>query len=177
MAEGSDRALRMMAAALEKEEYGLNFYKEASAKCGNELGREIFSKLMVEEGIHIKRIKEIYQSLQGGQPWPKDWKQYKQENDDLQALFRKRMKEHGPKIEAGVTDLEAVNTGLEFEQGAIDFYEKALKEASDPQEKEFIEIMIDEERTHFASLSDTKQFLTDPEAWFIETERGQLDGA
>ena len=37
--------------------------------------------------------------------------------------------------------------------------------------------MVKEERTHYATLSDIKLFLTDPESYYTEIERHGLDGA
>ncbi len=177
MAEESDRALRMLATALEKEERGRDFYGQAVSTCSNELGKDIFRTLMVEEGIHIKRVKEIYEALHLGKGWSNDWKSHKQENENLQALFRERIRKLGPGVKAASSDLEALEVGLGFEQGAIDFYEQELARAIDPLEKEFIQVMIKEERSHYASLSDTKLYLTNPESWFTEMERHTLDGA
>ncbi len=69
MAEGSERSLQMLAAALEKEEKGREFYRDAAAKCSNDLAKEIFRILTSEEGVHITRIKQIYTALEGGKKW------------------------------------------------------------------------------------------------------------
>ena len=73
MTEGSDRSLRMLQAALEKEQKGREFYEKAASECVNELGRDVFRVLAQEEVIHIKRVKQIYESLQGGKSWTDDW--------------------------------------------------------------------------------------------------------
>jgi len=177
MAEEGSRSLQMLASALEKEQRGLEFYKTAESKCANELGEDIFRMLAAEEGVHITRIKEIYTSLEGGKAWPGDWKSHKMENENLQKLFRERMAGLGSKVGAETGDLEALNVGIELEQGAINFYEQELTRASDQLEREFIEQMIREERSHYQSLSEIKQYLTDPESWFAEMERHGLDGA
>ncbi len=177
MTEGHDRSLQMLATALEKEQRGRDMYKQAEAQCTNNLGKEILHMLMVQEGVHISRIKSIYDSLQAGQPWPEDWKSLKQENENLQELFRARAREFGQKLKADTTDLDALDMGLEFEQGAIKFFQEELSTASHPKEREFIEAMILEERSHYSSLADMKLYLSDPESWYQEIERGVLDGA
>jgi len=177
MADTGDRSLKMLAAALEKEVRGREFYVKAVATCTNELGKDIFRVLTAEEAVHIRRVKEIYEALSGGKPWTGEWKSYRMENQNLQALFRKRMKQLGSKIKAETGDLEALEIGLKFEQGAIDFYKTELGKATDPLEREFIEVMILEEQSHYASLADVKLYLTNPESWYIETERHTLDGA
>jgi len=167
----------MLAVALEKEERGRDFYIQAASTCSNELGKDIFRVLASEEGIHIKRVTEIYKSVEKGKPWTDDWKAYRQQNENLQRLFRERMAKLGPKVKAETGDLEALDIGLQFEQGAIDFYEQEAKRTVDRIEREFIDRMIAEERSHYASLSDIKLYLTDPESWFTEVEHHGLDGA
>lgn len=175
--ESSDRAVKMLAAALEKEEKGRDFYKQAVEKCSNELGKDMFRTLAAEEAIHIKRIKEIYETLSSGEKWSLGWKAHKFENEDLQKLIRARISKLGPKIKAGTGDLEAVRIGIEMEQSAIKFYEEQNEKASDPLEKDFIQCMIGEERSHYASLNDVRLFFENPESWFAEKERHTLDGA
>jgi rubrerythrin len=177
MGEPSERSLKMLATALEKEEQGRNFYQQSVNSCFDDFGKEMFRILMNEEGVHITRIKEIYSALQGGKPWSADWKSHQPDNENLQELFRKRMRDLGAKETWQAGDLEAVNVGLQFEQSAIKFYEEALTDAVDPLEKEFIEAMIREERVHYASLADLKQFFSEPELWLAEMERHTLDGA
>lgn len=176
MTHNEDRALSILAAALEKEKKGRDFYKEASDKCVNPLGKEIFRTLMVDEGAHVKRVMEIFDTISKGQKWDTNWKHYKVENKDLQKLFRKRIETIGSRVQGDNSDIEAISIGLEMEQGAIKFYEDQLSKATDPLEKEFATVMIDEERGHFGALKDLKMYLADPELWFAQIERAQLDG-
>ncbi|MFH0824661.1 MAG: ferritin family protein [Pseudomonadota bacterium] len=177
MSEASERALGMLAKALEKEEQGMAFYGKAATATVNPLGKDIFVTLMAEEGVHIRRIKKIYDTLQGGGSWSDEWKAYAQNSEDLRRLFRERMVNVGSKVTAETSDMEALDIALEMEQGAVDFYEQALGKAEDPIEKEFIKLMIQEERSHFASIADVKQYLMNPESWFSEKEHHGLDGA
>jgi rubrerythrin len=177
MAVGDDRSLKMLAAALEKEESGRDFYKDASERCSNELGRELFNTLIIEEGIQIKRIKQIYESLRGGGAWTEGWRSFEGVNEALQEVIRKRINVLGPKVQNIGKDLEAVEIGLQMEQSSINFYEQELPKATEALEKEFIKKMISEEHTHYASLADLKLYLTNPQSWFTEKESPTLDGA
>ncbi len=177
MAEGTDSSIKMLAAALEKEEQGRNFYKEAVSKCSNELGKQMFRMLMADEGMHIKRIKDVYAALQGGQGWTDKWKAHKGEVEDLKKLFAERIEKLGPRITAGAGDIDALEIGIEMEQGAIKFYDDHLEKATDPLEREFISVMAGEERGHYAALKDLTHYFQNPDSWFIEKERHVLDGA
>lgn len=177
MAETTDRSLQMLNTALEKEERGRDYYLNAANTCTNPLGREMFRMMAKEEAIHITRVKEIHDNICGGGAWTEDWKGHQQENENLQELFRERFRKHGEAVDVDAGDLEAVNTAMDFEQGAIQFYEAELEKATDPLEKEFIKMMIKEEHSHYASFADLKLFLTNPESWYTEHEKHTLDGA
>jgi rubrerythrin len=176
MAEGTDSSIKMLAAALEKEEKGRDFYKEAVSKCSNELGKEMFRMLMADEGVHIKRIKDIYSALQGGQSWKEEWKGDQGKLEDLHQLITERIEKLGSKVADVGDDIEALDIGIEMEQGAITFYEEHLEKATDPLEQDFIALMLGEERGHYAALNDLKHYLENPETWFVEKERHGLDG-
>ncbi len=177
MTEAGNRSLQMLATALEKEERGRDAYLKAVSTCTNDLGKEMFRMLAADEGVHITRVKQIYEGLKRGKTWTDQWKSRKLENENLEALFRDRMARLGKAVKAETGDLEAVDVGMGFEQGAIAFYEQELKAATDPPEREFLDAMIREERSHFAALADVKLFLTNPDSWYIEHEHHRLDGA
>jgi len=172
----SDRSLEMLNLALAKEEKGRAFYKNAVAKCSSELGKDMFRSLMADEGIHIQRIKQIYDSLVKGQKWSSEWKSHTVENEDLQKLFRDRMAKLGPKVKSDSGDLDALQIGLEMERGAVNFYEEQLAKAIETLERDFIACMLAEERGHYAALNDVKLYFEDPESWFTEKEHHTLDG-
>jgi len=177
MQELFESSMKMLKVALEKEERGRDFYKEAASKCSNELGREMFRRLMADEAVHIARIKEIYASLEHGKSWTDLWKAHAGALEDLQKLVAERIEKLGPKVTSQSGDIEAINIGIEMEQGAIKFYEDQLQRAGDPLEREFVTLMTKEERSHFAALKDLKHYFESPDSWFIEKERHTLDGA
>ncbi len=177
MEDWCDRTLQMLATALEKEKKGQEFYKDAVGKCANELGKQMFRTLMAEEGVHIQRLKQIHEQINKDKAWSEVWRSCQVENEDLNKLVRERITKLGPEVKAESGDLEALEIGIQMEQGAINFYEDQLGKASEPLEKEFVKLMITEERRHFAALEDLKLYFTNPESWFIEKEHHVLDGA
>jgi len=177
MSNGPDRSLEMLTTALEMEKEGKAFYEKAVSTCQNEFGREIFRMLMKEEFIHMDRILKIYDSLKAGEAWSEDWKSIKPDHKDLRLLFKELAAAHGTKITPTTSDLEALDVGVDFELRAISFYQEHLAKAADSLEREFLEEMVAEEKTHHATLSDMKLYLSDPAAWFLEQEHPGLDGA
>ena len=171
-----DRSLDMLSKALEMEQKGYEFYERTISACRNELGVKIFTMLRDDEVIHTRRIKAIYESLKGGQPWGREWKNLQFNHRDLTVMFKDLAKAQGPNISPGSGDLEALEVGIDFETRAVAFYEGHLAAATDPLEREFIEHMIEEEKGHHTALADMKYFLADPAAWFREQEGSAFDG-
>ncbi|MBW2558860.1 MAG: ferritin family protein [Deltaproteobacteria bacterium] len=176
MSEDLKRAKKMLSTALEMEEKGRAFYERAVSTCKNDMGKEIFQTLMEDEDVHMVRIRSIYETLSGKQAWSEEWKELKVKHADLGGLFRNIAKKHGPKIVVDTSDLEALDTGIDFEMMSVEFYEEQLKKATNSLEQEFIRKMVAEERGHHAALTDMKFYLSDPAGWFREKERGGLDG-
>ena len=176
MKEELKRAMKMLSTALEMEERGKAFYEHAVSNCKNDMGKEIFQTLMEDENLHMVRIRSIYETLSGEQAWSENWKGLNVTHDDLGLIFEKMAKKRGPEIDVDTGDLEALDTGIDFEARSVEFYEKQLTKATDFLEQEFIRKMVAEERGHHAALTDMKFYLSDPAGWFREKEHGGLDG-
>jgi len=176
MNERNDVALKMLNTALDMEEKGFEFYKKAAEACRSEAAREVFSTLKKDEVLHMRRIKAIFEGLEGGGPWTETWRVHKIEHGDLTSMFREIAKKHGTDIQVDAGDVEAIEIGIDFENKAVVFYTEQLGSASNTLEKNFIEEIIAEERSHHVALADMKQYLTDPAAWFAEMERSGMDG-
>lgn len=177
MTDGKEVSLEMLNTALEMEKKGIAFYEEALSKCNNDVGREIYTMLKDDEKVHIERIMKIYSSLEDGRDWMEEWKGRKLSHGDLNKLFVDLTKRHGKDLTADAGDIDALGVGVDFELTAVDFYLKHLDKSEDPKEREFLELMVKEERSHFKILDDMRLYLTDPEAWFMEVEKSGLDGA
>jgi len=175
MCESSANAIKMLATALEMEEKGKKYYDEAVETCRNQLGRDVFRLLADYEIQHMKRIREIHDSIRGGGSWSAaaDFEPV----HGLAEVFRKLAREQKEHIRADTGDLEAIDIGVKFESASVKFYQEYLGHATNPLEKRFLEHMVEEERGHLNLLTDMRQYYTDPESWFLEKDRAGLDGA
>lgn len=172
-----ERSLKMLNTALSMEKKGISFYEKALSTCKNDVGREIYKMLKDDEAVHIERIMKIYSSLEEGNDWLEEWNKLKLSHGDLNEFFIELAKKHSKDITVDDTDIEALNVGIDFELKSVDFYTEHLSDAQDPEEREFLKLMIGEEKSHYRLLEDMRYYLTDPESWFMEKERGGLDGA
>jgi len=177
MSVNSERVLKMLNTAREMETKGHAFYREAVAKTENQLGRDVFQMLMQDETMHLKRIDSIFAELAAGHGWSSEWKTFRPGHAELGELFRDLAVKHGKSIHASTKDLEALDVGIDLEAKSISFYQAQLPLAVEPLEKDFLEHMVAEEKTHHRLLGDMKLYLSDPDSWFQEKGRGILDGA
>jgi len=177
MSEKDQKVLEMLATALRMEEKGKAFYDKAAAACSNEPGKDIFLSLAKDEVVHMDRIRFIHESLSGGKAWAGTWKDMKLKQQSMAKVFREMAKKHATNVTATADDIESLEIGIEFEAESIKFYQERLEKAEEQTEREFLERMVDEEKSHHAALIDMKLYLSDPAGWFREQERGGLDGA
>ncbi len=168
-------SVELLKTAMEMEKKGKAFYDKAANTCGNTLGREIFAMLAKDEAVHVDRIKMIYDSLVTGSKWNDDWTKIKEAHAPINTIFKDLASKHHTATKADTSDLEALDVGIDLETKAVAFYEKQFGSATDPMEKKFAEKMIAEERSHRAVLVDTKAYIENPAAYFVEMERPGFD--
>jgi len=176
MAKTNMRALQMLSTALQMEEKGAAFYKKAAGNCKTVQGKDIFKMLMADELVHKQRIKKIYKSIQAGGDWSDEWESLKVRPEKLDTLFKDLKVRHGKDMKSEITDIRAMDVGIDLELKSLKFYEKNHTKAPGPLERNFLSRMIKEERGHYRALSDMKSYLIDPVGWFREKERGGLEG-
>jgi rubrerythrin len=177
MSNASESSLEMLDKALEMEKKGKDFYEKAAGNCRNEIGREVFQTLRRDEDVHIARIMDIYNGLTKGSAWNSEWKEKDFSHGDLTVLFLDLARKHRTRSTADAGDIQALETGIDFELGSVAFYERVLAATEDTLGREFIGRMVFEEKSHHKILEDARLYLTDPSSWFQEHERSGLDGA
>jgi rubrerythrin len=147
------------------EEEGKAFFEEAARKAESQLVRQTFEFLATEEIKHIEKIERFYQSLEisEGKEVPDT-----EDSDAEQKLadFNKRLVGLKDEVKPSVSDVDAYEVALKFENGAEEFYEQKMNEADDPRIKRFYKWLIDEETMHARLLRSCLSFAEDPAAWF-----------
>jgi rubrerythrin len=154
--------------SLALEEKGYEWYAEGAKKITNSLGKRMLERLAKDELNHMKRIKDIYESLTNNKM---DEVQIAPPNFAVFEEIFNRMKEHMDEAvddltEVGVDDDEIINVALELEAHARFFYEEAAEKASDKTVQEFYELLAKEEKFHQELLQKTNQYLANPSLFF-----------
>jgi len=160
--------LNVLTESLNMEKKGHKFYKEGAAKIKNSLGKKMLNRLADDELIHIKRIREIYDSLKADRM--SEITIDEPETESFDQIFS-RMKEQIDEAvddlsEVGVDDEEIINVALELESHARFYYEEAANKANDEKVKVFYEILAKEEKSHYDLLVNTNKYMENPSLFF-----------
>lgn len=160
--------LKVLNESLEMEKKGHDFYKEGAARIKNSLGRRMLTRLAEDELLHIKRIREIYESITSGTM--ENVKLTEPPDEDFDVIFsrmRKQMKEAVEDLtEVGVDDEEIINVALELESHAKFYYSEAAEKAENATVKKFYEMLAVEENRHYDLLVNTNKYLENPALFF-----------
>ncbi len=160
---------------LEMEIKGHKFYAEACENATNEMAVRVFTQLKTDEIAHMKRIKEIYDALEGGEIGTVTFAEDQMDTADLKAVFIEMAHKYKDELKATDYEIKAIDIGIEFEGKAVDFYQRRLKSSTAEKEKKFCERLIEEERVHLYILTDMKEYYSDPAAWMLAHEHPHLD--
>lgn len=167
--------LKDLETAIQMEEDGKKFYETAAAKAQDPGTREVFNYLAQGEVYHIKRIKEIYQSLEKDPHWTESLCEFSPPHEGAR-IFSEALAQ-GTMAAGSPTDLKAIDFALQMEQKSIDFYQRLARQAQDPRERRFLLSLVNEERGHYYFLVDYRNYLVDPADWYFIKEMGHVDGA
>jgi|UniRef100_A0A7C5AMP8 rubrerythrin len=160
--------------AIQMEVDGRQFYLEAAKKVQNQGVRQILEYLAEAEVYHIRKFKEIYDSLAKDPSWTETLAEFKPPKSEPYAcILAMTQTDQGT---GGKDDLEALRTGLKMEQCAIDYYTKLARETDIPLARRFFLSLAHEERGHYLMLLDMHNYLTDPADWFYITQKSMVDG-
>ena len=169
--------LEIMCTAIEIKEKMKTLYADAAGKCNDRVGSETFEMLRDMEEKHLERLRGIYADLAKGADDLDSCRFY-----DFGSLNRSKVvKKIGQQREgiskACLDDVAAIESGMELENSGIEFFSDKLKTASLPTEREFLNHMIAEERSHYIMLADLRFYYIDTGGWFMEKAKTGLDGA
>jgi rubrerythrin len=145
--------------ALNNEMREREFYLKNAKRTKNPLGRKMFQQIGDEELEHYERLKQLHEKWEKQGKWPE--------------TVPLKVKDTVVKDD----DLEAVRTAIDFEAKGAKLYAELRDAVSDPQEKEFFDLLTRIENEHYLSLKDTEEYFTDPASWYRKVEHHSFDGA
>ncbi len=168
-----EKFIKLLNEAESIERDGRNYYLESMEKTGNKFAKELFKRLAEEELVHYYRIKQIAGMLSQKDALSKNDIQLSGKGGRIFDSLIRDIKSDKP---AG-SEIEALKFAQKLEQKSITHYQKTMKLAKDSLIVEFLTLLVKEEEGHFRSVSDSIEYIEDPQAWFSRKERSHYDGA
>jgi rubrerythrin len=166
--------LKALEIAMEREEEAQKFYLDASEKVTNAFAQDMFRSFAEEEEKHLQKVKEVYDRLKEERRWPK----LVTSIGDVvktKAVFPQELEELNMTKKDIEVNLEILKLGIAREEQSITFYHGLAEKATDPFETRFFIALEHEERGHYLSLWDYREYLEDPAGWFSMKEGYRLD--
>jgi len=161
--------------AVKMEVEGRQFYLEAAKQAENPGVRQIFEYLAESEKYHIAKFQEIYASLEKDPNWTAPLSGFNPpRHEPYVCVLAMNQAEQGS---GGQGDLQALRSALKMEECGIDYYTKLARESKNPLIRRFFMSVAHEERSHYLTLMDMHNYLTQPEDWFYVKQMGHVDGA
>jgi rubrerythrin len=143
--------------AIRIEENGANFYRYAVQIVKGEDAKELFTRLAEEEGKHKRIFEKIFADLEKSsipESYDGEYKAYLHAYVDNSIVFSKEAMD---KELAKVTDtLSALDFALRRELDSITYYHE-IKGLVPANQHNMIDKVIEEERRHFAVLSEVRK--------------------
>ena len=166
----NEALLEPLLIAIGMEEEGKRLFTEAYEKATGKHARRTFKFLAAEEDNHVAQIRQFYESIQqSGGSEPPDVDETSAER--RLAEFEDKLAELRHELKPTMSDIEAYQFALKFENGAEDYYKQKIAETDNENVKRFYRWLIGEEEMHSRLLGSCLEFAEDPAAWFQKRAR------
>ena len=166
-----EKTAQAMKTAIEMEKSGHRFFTEAANSVRHQVGKKLFSRLAAEEVTHLKTFEKIFSEVSGGTDWRDAIKSV--EPSKRMPYFDQARKE----FKAGdlTVELDYLRKALDLERNAMQFFEKAITEAENPEAREIFKRILEEERQHYDLIQAEIDSINGTGFWF-DVHEFQMDG-
>ncbi|NLG50475.1 MAG: ferritin family protein [Chloroflexi bacterium] len=142
--------------AVQTEERGEAFYREAKAQAKTSKARELFAYLAEQEVRHKRVFQGLVSAIVVTEMDPTTWEEalaYIASTVD-RAFFTADAPIRA--VPQGATETEMINRAIEFEQQTLLFF-YALRDLAQPVNRPIIDKIVEEERRHVARLAALRE--------------------
>jgi rubrerythrin len=175
MVDESDEMLKALQAVMEIEQDIMHYYLDAVKSIENSSARELILVLAEEEKVHRNNVAIIHKSLRDNKPWP-DMSGKQVSRRKFKDLLNTTCRAIGVDGASNAIPAHILETAIEKEEKSYNIYNEKARCSSFESEKSFYTALALEERDHFLTLVDFKQYVDNPEGWFSEHESWTMDG-
>jgi rubrerythrin len=168
LTEQVEKAIRE---AIKLEINGRKFFDYAADVTHHERGKNMFRHLAQEETKHLDVFGKIFTKLLGSEEWKEIVDSHTVGGT---APLVEKLKERMKNAE-GKGETEALSIGMELESEAIEFFQKASREADDPKAAKIFWDLAEEEKFHYDLLQGQYDAVMHTGNWLSGAEF-QMDG-
>jgi len=173
----NEKLIEALAASIQMEEEGREFYLKLAKKSTNQLGKKVFEALADDETRHIAAIKGYCENIAKKNKSPQlcaVMPKHKEVRNRI--IFGKEESELLKKISLEADELKAYEVAMEMENNGYKFYKKTFESVTDPDVKDLYKFLLSEEEAHFELISSTYEYIKNPEGWFRDQEKPIVEG-
>ena len=176
MSKDLEKCIEILGKAIAFEEEGIRFFTEKAQTSTSEVEKNIFDSLAEDEKGHKRYLVKLREDLTRSENL--DPLETTEDHHDRapREIFETALETVKDPYVYNAEDLEILEGAMEVERKGYAMYSKAAAEMESPRAKALFEHLAVEEQTHFELLSNTYDYIKDPEGWHGYEEGAMLDG-
>lgn len=167
--------LKILEEAIKFEEEGMAFFKEREKSAPSAIERSVFASLAADEAGHRAYLVKTRDEMMA----KNDVSAIKLDDEHSRGakeIFAGAMEAVADSDPYSTDELEILRGALEVERRGYKMYSEAAKGVTSASAKETFEHLAAQEQEHFRLLSNTLDYLSDPEGFHGFDEGPMLDG-
>lgn len=150
---------------LEFEKRGVDLYLELAAKTEDAMSKKLFYSLAEQEVQHASRA-DFFEASLDTEHRDSQVSSIESIEEELQNLFNK-LREGAS---ASETNLDGYKRAMRLEKEGYKIYSDLYEKTGDAEEKNLLEFLLKEEKSHIDAISNVYSYLTDTSDWLEENE-------
>lgn len=168
--------LDILAKAIAFEEEGIRFFNQKAGTAGSDLERKIFVSLAKDEVGHREHLVKLREDLLRTHSLDALVAHDDHQHRGPREIFETALAQAENPYEYVPTDLEILRGAMQVERRGYGMYAAAARDVESPLAKDLFLHLAAEEQHHYQLLSNTHDYLEDPEKWHGYDESPMLDG-
>ena len=176
MTDEVGKCIEILTKAIAFEEEGIRFFSEKAETAISDLEKRIFRSLAKDEQGHRAVLVGLVEELRRAHNLTALDHLPAHEHPQAKQVFEVSLEEVQDPTVYVPEDLEILQGAMEVERRGYAIYTAAAAEVQSPKAKALFEHLAREEQIHYQLLSNTHDFLEDPEGFKGFTEGAMLDG-
>ena len=167
----SEASINVLEYALKREEESRDFYRDCLGKATVSGTREILSGLVADEERHVAIVTGMLGDAKSGAGAKTvDTAAPESAKVVLDKAFPHAMAGDADFSAESATVGDMLKKALDNEKESFDNYSRAAVDAEEPELQDIYRFLAQEESKHYDLISNTVDFLADPDEWLYEEE-------